>query len=151
MIQDWKMRLYWRLPVFLQEAALSFYAARHEQINHGPGYQEWRQRFHSWQSWSRADVAAWYAEQLPSIVALAATRVPYYREQWRQVDWQAVQRAALDLDPFVTHERDEFFFVCHARVSSGSSGARCSREPLSQPMVRKCARGCKLAGAENSP
>ena len=30
MIQDWKMRLYWRLPVFLQEAALSFYAARHE-------------------------------------------------------------------------------------------------------------------------
>jgi phenylacetate-coenzyme A ligase PaaK-like adenylate-forming protein len=94
MIQDWKMRLYWRLPVFLQEAALSFYAARHEKINHGSGYQEWRQRFHSWQSWSRADTAAWYAEQLPYIVELAATRVPYYREQWRQVDWKAVQAPA---------------------------------------------------------
>jgi phenylacetate-CoA ligase len=94
MIQDWKMRLYWRLPVFMQEMALSFYAARHEKVNRGPGYQEWRQRLHSWHSWSGTDTAAWYAQQLPYIVELAATRVPYYREQWRQVDWKAVQSPA---------------------------------------------------------
>jgi phenylacetate-CoA ligase len=37
---------------------------------------------------------AWQHQQLRSLVRLAATRVPYYREAWRQVDWQAVQSEA---------------------------------------------------------
>lgn len=88
------MSLYWRLPVFLQETVSSLYAARLEKVNYGPGYEEWRQRFHCWQSWSRADAELWQNAQLTYLVELAATRVPYYREHWRNVDWRAVRSAA---------------------------------------------------------
>ena len=42
MIHDWKMEVYWRLPVFVQEAALAFYAGYLDKAYYGDGYQEWR-------------------------------------------------------------------------------------------------------------
>ena len=42
MIHDWKMEVYWRLPVFVQEAALTFYAGHLDKIYYGDGYEEWR-------------------------------------------------------------------------------------------------------------
>ncbi|RMF90927.1 MAG: hypothetical protein D6736_05925, partial [Nitrospinota bacterium] len=80
MIYDWKMELYWRLPVFLQERLLSLYAARLDRVYYGPAYTEWRQRYETWKGWSRAEADAWQEEQLRRIITLAATRVPYYRE-----------------------------------------------------------------------
>ena len=59
MIYDWKMELYWRLPVFFQEAALSIYALYLGKLYYGPGYEEWRQRFKSWQTWSCVEAEAW--------------------------------------------------------------------------------------------
>ena len=94
MIYDWKMALYWCLPVHLQEAVACLYAIQLEKVNYGPVYEEWRQRFHSWQSFSRTDAEAWQQSQLPYIVRLAATRVPYYREQWQESNWQAVRTAS---------------------------------------------------------
>jgi phenylacetate-CoA ligase len=94
MIHDWKTQLYWRLPVFLQEVAVNVRATNLEKLYYGPGYTEWRQQFSNWQSWSGADAAMWQNKQLRYLVGLAATRVPYYREQWRQVDWQSVRSAA---------------------------------------------------------
>lgn len=91
MIHDWKMELYWRLPVFLQEAALSIYARHLEGVYYGPGYKEWYERFKSWKAWPVAQARAWQNEQLQSIVGLAATRVPYYREKWRKLDWKSVR------------------------------------------------------------
>ena len=91
MIYDWKMELYWRLPVFLQEAALSVYAGRLEKLYYGPGYEEWYERFKSWKTWSRAEALVWQSEQLRSIVTLAATRVPYYREKWKKIDWKSIR------------------------------------------------------------
>lgn len=96
MIYDWKMELYWRLPVLLQEAALSFYARYLEKVNFGPGYQEWRQRFNKWKTWPRSDAEAWQDQRLQYLVKLAATRVPYYREKWRNLDWNSV-RSVSDL------------------------------------------------------
>lgn len=94
MIYDWKMELYWRLPVLLQETALSIYAKRLDKLYYGPAFDEWRRRFKRWQSWSRVEAENWQNEQLQSLVELAATRVPYYREAWRNVDWKSVHSAA---------------------------------------------------------
>jgi phenylacetate-CoA ligase len=94
MIYDWKMELYWRLPVYLQEAGMSFYAGRLENLYYGPGFEEWRRQCQKWQHWSRTEAENWQNDQLRSIVALAAARVPYYRETWKNVDYNAVHSAA---------------------------------------------------------
>ena len=59
MIHDWKMELYWRLPVSLQEAALCFYAGYLDKLYYGDGYSTWRGKFQEWQTWSRAAAEAW--------------------------------------------------------------------------------------------
>jgi phenylacetate-CoA ligase len=93
---DWRMELYWRLPVFCQEFALSIYARYLDQLYYGYGYEKWRDECNEWKDWSRFQAEAWQNEELKSIIALAATRVPFYREKWRLVDWRAV-RSAEDL------------------------------------------------------
>ena len=85
------MELYWRLPIVLQEVVISFYARYLEGVNYGPAYQEWLQQFNSW---SRADAKTWQNQQLQYLVELAATRVPYYRERWRNIDWKSVRSPA---------------------------------------------------------
>jgi phenylacetate-CoA ligase len=104
MVYDWKMELYWRLPVFLQEAVLSIYARKLNTLYYGPPFEEWRQRFKSWQSWPRTETEKWQNQQLQSMVELAATKVPYYRNAWRGIDWRSV-RAAADLLVFPRLER----------------------------------------------
>jgi phenylacetate-CoA ligase len=94
MIHDWKMELYWRLPVYLQEAGMSLYASRLERLYYGPGFEEWRRQCRTWQNWSRSDAEAWQRDQLRSVVTLAATRVPYYREKWQNLDYKSVRSAA---------------------------------------------------------
>ena len=94
MVRDLKMEVYWRLPVFLQEAALNVYAAHLEKLYYGNGYEEWRQKFKKWQMWSRADATAWQSQQLQSLIALAATRVPYYKKNWQKLDWKSIRSAA---------------------------------------------------------
>jgi phenylacetate-CoA ligase len=93
-IHDWKMELYWRVPVFVQEAALSVYARYLEKAYYGEGYEEWRERFKSWQGWSRADAETWQSERLRTLVQLAAKRVPYYKKSWQGIDWKSVRSAA---------------------------------------------------------
>ncbi|WP_447979327.1 phenylacetate--CoA ligase family protein [Candidatus Nitrospira bockiana] len=90
MITDWTMQVYWRLPVSVQETALTLYARRLDKLYYGPSYQDWRRRFHEWQSWSHADAAAWQSDRLRLLIDRAATTVPYYRGAWRRVDWKAV-------------------------------------------------------------
>ncbi len=90
MIDDWKMEIYWRLPVYLQETALSLYARRLDQLYYGDGYQKWRRQFEQWKEWSRSEADAWENQQLQFILELAGTRVPYYREAWRKLDWRSV-------------------------------------------------------------
>jgi phenylacetate-CoA ligase len=94
MFHDWKMAVYWRLPVPLQELALSFYAGHLDRLYYGPDYDKWRQEFIRWRTWSRAEIEAWQSEQLRYVVELAATRVPYYRHAWRGLEWKAVRSVA---------------------------------------------------------
>jgi phenylacetate-CoA ligase len=142
MIHDWKMQIYWTLPVFLQEIAVSMRARQLERLYFGPGYKEWRQRFDCWQSWSSADAETWQNNRLKFIVQLCATRVPYYRENWRGTMWESVYKAAdLHLLPCVEKQsirQNEQAFVVEGldrkslwlEWTSGSTGtALCIHRP----------------------
>jgi phenylacetate-CoA ligase len=94
MIHDWKMEVYWHLPVFLQEAALSAYTNRLDKLYYGKEYEEWRERSKSWQSWSRTDADKWQSQQLEQLIQLAATRIPYYRKEWKKIDWKSIRTAS---------------------------------------------------------
>jgi len=85
------MEVYWRLPVFLQEAALSAYANRLDRLYYGLDYEEWRERFKRWRSWSRTDADKWQSQQLEQLIQLAATRIPYYRKEWKKIDWKSIR------------------------------------------------------------
>jgi len=90
------MEVYWRLPIFLQNAAMSVYAAYLEKHYYGSNYEEWCQRFKNWGNWSASDSEAWQNERLQSIVELAASQVPFYRDRWQNVDWRSI-RSMTDL------------------------------------------------------
>jgi phenylacetate-CoA ligase len=96
MMRDWKMKLYWRLPVFLQETALSLHSRNLDRLYYGDGYDTWRGNFEQWKNWSSSEAETWQNRQLQSIIEVAATRVPYYRETWRNPDWKSI-RSAKDL------------------------------------------------------
>lgn len=91
MTYDWKMELYWRLPVFLQETALAVYAGHLHRLYYGADYEEWRDRFRQWRTWPLSRIEAWQNERLAYIVELAATRVDYYRNAWKGIDWKSVR------------------------------------------------------------
>ncbi len=96
MIRDWKMELYWRLPLLLQERALSMYARRLDRLYYGADYEKWCDWFRASGSWTLEQGEEWQSSRLREIVALCATAVPYYRDAWRGIDWKAI-RALSDL------------------------------------------------------
>jgi phenylacetate-CoA ligase len=113
MTGDWRMELYWRLPVFLQERALSVYAGYLDRMYYGPGYDKALEVFTQLQSASPTETIAWQAAALRRIIRLAATEVPYYRERWRGHHWASVQSPedlhllpCLDKQSLRQHERD---------------------------------------------
>ena len=91
MSSDWKMELYWRLPIFLQEVGLAFYARKLDRAYYGPGYDESIDQFRQMQNWSRADIEAWQYQELRRIMEIAATQVPHYRSSWKTIPWKSVQ------------------------------------------------------------
>jgi phenylacetate-CoA ligase len=90
---DWKMELYWRLPVALQELALGFYARRLDRMYYGPGYHEWCEELRQRRHWPTAKMEAWQDHRLTELIELAATKVPYYRERWHALDWPSARSA----------------------------------------------------------
>src|SRR5688500_6666722 len=90
-VHDWKMELYWRLPVLVQEGVLSAYAVYLDRRYYGPKYKDWFRELNEQSKWSRAATEQWQDQRLQSVLQLAATRVPYYREQWRHLDWRALR------------------------------------------------------------
>src|SRR5688500_5450770 len=93
-VYDWKMELYWRMPVLLQESVLSTYAVYLDRRYYGSTYAEWVRKLGGQSKWSYGESAEWQNRRLQFILRLAAARVPYYREQWRDLDWQAVRTTA---------------------------------------------------------
>jgi phenylacetate-CoA ligase len=94
MTDDWRMELYYRLPICLQETALGLYAGYLDRLYYGRGYEDAVQQFTRLQAASAAEASDWQSDRLRQLIRLAATRIPYYRQQWRRVDWSAVRSPA---------------------------------------------------------
>jgi phenylacetate-CoA ligase len=90
MPRDWKMELYWRLPVLLQERALSMYARRLDRLYYGDDYEKWRGWFRESAGWTREQAEAWQSSRLREILDLAANTVPHYRAAWSGIDWKGI-------------------------------------------------------------
>jgi phenylacetate-CoA ligase len=93
MSTDWKMMVYHRLPVVLQESALWLYASYLNRLYYGRGFAAARGQFATLQHAPAQSATEWQDRRLRAVVQLAATRVPYYRKCWADLDWRAVRRA----------------------------------------------------------
>lgn len=91
MAHDWKMELYWRLPVRLQEASLSLYARYLDKMYYGPFYKKYKEEIKEWKSWSRSSIEEWENRRLQYIVELASRHIPYYRNNWKGINWENVR------------------------------------------------------------
>jgi phenylacetate-CoA ligase len=69
---------------------MSTYAAYLDRRYYGSGYEKWQLEFSDQQRWPLNQVREWQNRRLQFILEIAATRVPYYREKWRQLDWRSV-------------------------------------------------------------
>ena len=94
MTADWKIMIYHRLPVVLQESALWLYASYLNRLYYGDGFAAARHQFATLQHSSAQVAADWQDRRLRAVVELAAMRVPHYRASWAGLDWRAVRRAA---------------------------------------------------------
>jgi phenylacetate-CoA ligase len=91
---DWKMEIYWRMPVFVQETILSLYSRHLDGLYYGPTFDKWLEYFAGWKNWSRLAILEWQDQQLQSLIPLAASRVPFYRQAWKNIDWKSVRNAS---------------------------------------------------------
>src|SRR5262249_23346614 len=103
-------KLYARLPVFAQHAAVSAYGAYWHWLRFGRGYarllKEYKNReAYSWQEWQ-----TFQRENLKQLLERSARSVPYYRDHWSKSDRAAaaagrieelplLQKASLRADP----------------------------------------------------
>ena len=88
------MEIYWRMPVFAQETVLSLYSRYLDRLYYGPTFDKWLEYFAGWKNWSLPAIQDWQDQQLQSLIALAANRVPFYKQQWKNVDWRSVRKAS---------------------------------------------------------
>lgn len=81
-VHDLKMELYWRLPVRLQEIALSLYARKLDGLYYGLGYAEVEADLLERRAWSSAEIAEWQNQNLRKVILECLSRVPFYRSYW---------------------------------------------------------------------
>ncbi len=79
MSSDWKMAMYWRLPIPWQELGLSIYASRLERLYYGDEFERWRTILLEWRSRSWPEAHAWQFARLQEILNIAVRFVPHYR------------------------------------------------------------------------
>lgn len=90
-MHDWKMELYWRLPVRIQEMCLSLYAGKLDRLYHGPEFEKWCRIFQEWESRGWEDTLCWQVARLKEILNLAVRHVPYYRSTFQGFDPHAIR------------------------------------------------------------
>ncbi len=72
--------LYEKLPVFLQNAACSYYGWRESRARFGDEFQRRLESLQQSQFWSASDIASYQDENLRTLIHHAYETVPYYRQ-----------------------------------------------------------------------
>lgn len=72
--------LYLRLPIPLQELAMSLYARHLDGLYYGPAFSRWCEQFTLTERYTAAQMQAYQLEALRKLLATAVRTVPWYRE-----------------------------------------------------------------------
>jgi len=73
-------RLYFLMPIWVQEWALSQYARQLERLYYGGAYQRWHQQFGITEAYTDVQMHAYQMEALQRMLAIALRTVPWFRE-----------------------------------------------------------------------
>jgi phenylacetate-CoA ligase len=75
-----KESVYAKLPIFLQDAACSYYGKRERKVRLGGLFQQRLEELMESERWSKGEIEAYQNEKLQQLVKHAYENVPYYRE-----------------------------------------------------------------------
>jgi len=83
---DWKMELYWRLPIIAQERALSLFARRLDRLYYGGTFESECRQIRDTHWPSQDAIEAWQMGRLRTLLPRATASVPHYRSALRGLD-----------------------------------------------------------------
>jgi len=116
---DWRMELYWRLPIAVQEFVLGRYAARLDRLYYGSGYAEVEGECRSLRGLTREQIAHWQMAQLRTLLDTAGRNATFYRDRWTGIPWQKVQGPS-DLTRLPLLDKQDVRANEHAFLSCGA-------------------------------
>lgn len=129
------MKIYHALPAPLRSLAASWHGYRLRRWRYGEETDRLAAQARERESWTPAQWRRWESEQLTRLLHRAATRVPYYRQHWRErsqrgdkasfeilENWPVLQKETLrrDAAAFVADDCDKSKMVCEH--TSGTTG-----------------------------
>jgi phenylacetate-CoA ligase len=94
-------KLYARLPVWGQNAAVSAYGAYWKWLRFGPGYRAHVAEYATREKYDEGQWRDWTNARLRQVLSTAAQHVPYYRERWTAGQKQAALEGRLEELPLL--------------------------------------------------
>lgn len=98
---SWHEKLYARMPLALQHAAVSSYGVYWKWLRFGPGYRQACEEFRQRDEWSANQWANWTQNRLKEVLSEAVQRVPYYRDHWTAAQRKAATEGRLEKLPLL--------------------------------------------------
>ena len=93
--------IYARLPLWAQHGAVSAYGLYWYWLRFGSGYDNCVKRFAEREHFSSKDWQIWQQERLNSLLQIAASNVPYYRQTWNEETKAAAMEGKLEALPLL--------------------------------------------------
>ncbi|WNM58123.1 phenylacetate--CoA ligase family protein [Candidatus Nitrospira allomarina] len=129
------LRLYHRLPAPARSVAASLHGYYLRSWRYGPETERLIGEAIDREHWSLGQLRAWQEERLAHVLHRAATRVPYYREQWAErrrrgdsasweylENWPVLKKEALRQNPLSFVADDQNVRRMYREQTSGTSG-----------------------------
>ena len=147
-MSDNLLRIYHALPASFRSVAASLYGYRRRRERYGHDNQRLMEEAKQREYWSADQWQRWREEQLARLLHRAATRVPYYRQQWEErrrrgdkASWDELENwPLLDKEPIRVNPRSFVADDCETRsmISAATSGT--TFKPLRLWWSRESAR-----------
>lgn len=97
-------RLYSRLPVLGQHAAVSLYGLYWHWLRFGPGFRRAANEYRRREDFDAEQWQVWQARRVKDLLTVAATEVPYYRQSWSPSQKTAARTGRLEEIPLLEKE-----------------------------------------------
>jgi phenylacetate-CoA ligase len=154
-------RVYTRLPVWAQHAAVSTYGLHWYRLRFGPGFRRHVREYARRSRFSAEEWQTWQTTRLREVLSAAADHVPYFRDAWSRQQKAAAREGRLSELPKLGKQplrADPWAFARSDRKprrrlqfhTSGSTGTPCvsiwTVEELRRSMALREARSARWAG-----